>query len=183
MFVNAAVIADIRELALDGAQRELPVHDELWMTLGQRQERAPATQTHLETGRGQPLHEPVARETGGTEFQHERQTPPHDVGRCWIEQPIDELAGCVRAERRQRRDDWPENLSPLEERDERADEQWVSRGRAQRRTDAIEVARTQLDDRGNDGIVEPIVTSSVRRCVRARAARMRGRARPCSGQL
>ena len=82
MFVNAAVIAEIRELALHGAQRELPVHDELWMTLGQRQECASATQTHLETGRGQPLDEPVARDTGGTEFQHEGQTPPHDVGRC-----------------------------------------------------------------------------------------------------
>ena len=45
----------------------------------------------------------------------------------------------------------------LEERDERADEQWVSRGRAQGGTDAIGVARTQLDDRGNDGIVEPTV--------------------------
>ena len=34
-----------------------------------------------------------------------------------------------------------------------------SRGRrAQRCADPIEVARTQLDDRGNDGIVEPIVT-------------------------
>ena len=46
----------------------------------------------------------------------------------------------------------------LEERDERADEQWVSGERAQGGTDAVEVARTQLDDRGHDGIVEPIET-------------------------
>ena len=81
MFVSAGMIADIRELTLDGAQREWPVHDELWMTLGQRQKCPPATQPHVETGGRQRLHKPVARETGATGFQHEWHTPPHDVGR------------------------------------------------------------------------------------------------------
>ena len=49
-------------------------------------------------------------------------------------------------------------ISPLEERDECADEQRVSGQRAQGGTDAVEVARAQLDDRGHDGIVEPIET-------------------------